>query len=66
MFRSRASFATCHCENRIGHHICYFSDLTKMRDHYPCWDITISLKETIEQIVAAWKRRVEWRFIRKQ
>ena len=45
-------------ENRIGDHICYYSDLTKMRQHYPCWDITISLKETIEQIVAAWKERV--------
>ena len=40
-------------ENRIGDHICYISDLSKMRDHYPGWDITISLDETIRQIVEA-------------
>lgn len=44
-------------ENRIGDHICYYSDLTKMRDHYPNWDISISLDETIGQIVDAWKTR---------
>src|SRR5439155_5705560 len=25
-------------ENRIGDHICYYSDLRKMRAHYPDWD----------------------------
>lgn len=44
-------------ENRIGDHICYYSDLTKMRNHYPAWDIRISLEETIQQIVNAWKSR---------
>lgn len=44
-------------ENRIGDHICYYSDLTKMKSHYPAWDISISLEETIRQIVAAWKTR---------
>jgi len=44
-------------ENRIGDHICYYSDLRKMRAHYPEWDITVSLKETIRQIVEAWKKR---------
>ena len=45
-------------ENRIGDHICYYSDLSKMRDHYPGWDITISLEETIEQIVRSWQTRL--------
>ena len=45
-------------ENRIGDHICYYSDLRKMRDHYPNWDITISLPETIQQIVTAWRTRL--------
>ncbi len=27
-------------ENRIGDHICYYSDLRKMKAHYPAWDIT--------------------------
>jgi CDP-paratose 2-epimerase len=44
-------------QNRIGDHICYYSDLRKMRSHYPHWDITQSLEETIRQIVEAWKRR---------
>lgn len=44
-------------ENRIGDHICYYSDLRKMKIHYPSWDITISLLETMEQIVKAWKAR---------
>ena len=45
-------------ENRIGDHICYYSDLRKMREHYPAWDITVSLEETIRQIVEAWKQRI--------
>ena len=44
-------------QNRIGDHICYYSDLRKMRAHYPRWDISVSLKETIRQIVAAWQQR---------
>jgi CDP-paratose 2-epimerase len=27
-------------ENRIGDHICYYSDLRKMKAHYPAWDIS--------------------------
>ena len=45
-------------QNRIGDHICYYSDLRKMREHYPAWDITVSLEETIRQIVEAWKQRI--------
>jgi CDP-paratose 2-epimerase len=44
-------------ENRIGDHICYYSDLRKMKAHYPGWNITQSLEETIRQIVEAWKSR---------
>lgn len=44
-------------ENRIGDHICYYSDLRKMKAHYPAWDITVSLEETIRQIVEAWSHR---------
>ncbi len=44
-------------QNRIGDHICYYSDLRKMRAHYPQWDISVSLDETIRQIVAAWRAR---------
>jgi CDP-paratose 2-epimerase len=40
-------------ENRVGDHICYISDLSKMKAHFPDWDITVSLEETIRQIVEA-------------
>lgn len=45
-------------ENRIGDHICYISNLDKMRTHYPNWDITVSLEETIRQIVVAQTGRI--------
>jgi CDP-paratose 2-epimerase len=44
-------------ENRIGDHICYYSDLRKMREHYPSWDITKSLEQTVLEIVEAWQKR---------
>ena len=40
--------------NRIGDHICYFSDLSKMKLHYPNWDITKSLEQTMKEIYDAW------------
>jgi CDP-paratose 2-epimerase len=44
-------------QNRSGDHICYYSDLRKMRAHYPHWDLTQSLEETVRQIVEAWRGR---------
>ena len=38
-------------QNRIGDHIWYISDLRKFRTHYPNWNITIDLEETIKQMV---------------
>lgn len=46
-------------ENRAGDHICYISNLAKMRAHYPDWDITVSLEETIRQIVAATQQKLK-------
>lgn len=43
--------------NRIGDHICYYSDLRKMKAHYPNWDITKSLQTTFEEIHEAWINR---------
>lgn len=43
---------------RIGDHICYYSDLRKIKEHYPSWGITISLSECIRQIVQAWQERL--------
>lgn len=56
-FTGRKQVHTYVDQNRIGDHICYYSDLRKMRAHYPSWDITISLEETIRQIVEAWRAR---------
>ena len=38
-------------QNRIGDHIWYISDLAKFKTDYPDWNITISLEETIKQMV---------------
>jgi CDP-paratose 2-epimerase len=38
-------------KNRIGDHIWYISDLGKFKTHYPNWNITIDLEETIKQMV---------------
>jgi CDP-paratose 2-epimerase len=45
-------------QNRKGDHICYISDLSKMREHYPSWDISRDLKTTFVEIHDAWVKRV--------
>ncbi|MGY2132249.1 NAD-dependent epimerase/dehydratase family protein [Hymenobacter sp. HD11105] len=44
-------------QNRSADHICYISNLAKIREHFPTWDISISLDETIRQIVEASRLR---------
>ena len=44
-------------ENRLGDHICYYSDLRKMKAHYPAWDIGKSLPQIFEEIAASWMKR---------
>jgi CDP-paratose 2-epimerase len=46
-------------QNRIGDHIWYISDLTKFRTHYPNWNITIDLEETIKQMVEFEKNKLD-------
>ncbi len=43
---------------RSGDHQWYISDLSKFKKHYPEWDITISLEETIQQIYNAEREKV--------
>jgi CDP-paratose 2-epimerase len=43
--------------NREGDHICYLSDLRKMKSHYPGWDISIPLEQIFEDIVRGWHVR---------
>lgn len=45
-------------QNRSGDHICYISDLSKMKDHYPNWDITKTLNQTFLEIYQSWMARI--------
>ena len=40
-------------ENRVGDHICYISDLTKMQKDFPQWRITVSLDQILEKMAQA-------------
>ena len=44
-------------KNREGDHMCYISDLSKIKEHYPQWDITKSLDDIFTEIHAAWVTR---------
>jgi CDP-paratose 2-epimerase len=41
-------------QNRSGDHVCYISDLTKIKSHYPKWSIKKTLRATFEEIHQAW------------
>ncbi|RYY29791.1 MAG: NAD-dependent epimerase/dehydratase family protein [Sphingobacteriaceae bacterium] len=43
--------------NRIGDHICYYSDLRKMKAHYPNWQITKPLETVFQEIHQSWIER---------
>jgi CDP-paratose 2-epimerase len=40
-------------QHRAGDHICYISDLSKMKAHYPGWDITKTLDDVFCEIYKA-------------
>ncbi|MCO8125201.1 NAD-dependent epimerase/dehydratase family protein [Stieleria sp. TO1_6] len=40
-------------QNRKGDHICYISDLSKLRSDYPDWDIRVSFQEILTQMLAS-------------
>jgi CDP-paratose 2-epimerase len=44
--------------NRRGDHICYISDLTKLRTHYPQWNITRHLDDILDEMVEVESRRI--------
>jgi len=46
-------------KNREGDHICYYSDLRKMKKHYPKWSVTKPLEAIFAEIVAAWADRLK-------
>ena len=44
---------------RQGDHIWYISDMRKFRNHYPQWNHTVGIKETLAEIVAALTERTK-------
>ncbi|MDP6495656.1 MAG: NAD-dependent epimerase/dehydratase family protein, partial [Dehalococcoidia bacterium] len=38
-------------QNRLGDHICYISNLSKLKSHYPNWEITRSLTDIVQELV---------------
>jgi CDP-paratose 2-epimerase len=48
-------------QNRIGDHICYISDLSKMKTHDPAWDISRDLQTIFTEIYTAWLERLSTR-----
>ena len=45
-------------KNREGDHICYISNLTRFKSHYPKWEISKSLDDIFREISEAWKARL--------
>lgn len=39
-------------QNRMGDHVCYISDLTRIRSDYPDWDITHSLDDILRELAS--------------
>jgi CDP-paratose 2-epimerase len=44
--------------SRMGDHICYYSDLRKMKSHYPAWSVTRTLPSIFEEIAVSWTTRL--------
>lgn len=46
-------------KNREGDHICYYSNLSKMKEHYPSWSVTKSLKTIFLEIISTWSDKLK-------
>jgi len=44
---------------REGDHICYISNLAKIRSDYPDWSVTRSLDDIFEEIYLSYRKRME-------
>jgi CDP-paratose 2-epimerase len=44
-------------KNREGDHICYISNLSKLKAHYPAWGITKSLADIFTETCESWRQR---------
>lgn len=45
--------------NRIGDHIWYISDVSKFKQHYPGWDYTYDIKQTLGEMFLSFTTRSE-------
>jgi CDP-paratose 2-epimerase len=43
----------------VGDHICYISDLSKLRAHFPNWKMQYDLPRILDEIAARQARRAE-------
>lgn len=43
--------------NRVGDHICYYTDMSKFKEHYPGWDIAFDLPAILDDVIQAEERR---------
>jgi len=46
-------------QSRIGDHICYISDLGKLKKHYSGWRITRTLPDIIDELIAAEFKKIQ-------
>ena len=44
-------------QSRIGDHICYYSDLRKLKTHYPAWRMQYSLDSILQEMVGEMSKR---------
>lgn len=42
---------------RVGDHICYYSDLSKMQTHYPTWSLSRTLDQIFDEVFTSWRVR---------
>lgn len=40
-------------QNRTGDHICYYTDMSKFRSHYPNWKLNRGLKQIVKEMVTS-------------
>jgi CDP-paratose 2-epimerase len=43
---------------RVGDHICYISNLNRVKSHYPGWRVTKSLDTILRELIEAWDLRL--------
>jgi CDP-paratose 2-epimerase len=46
-------------KNRTGDHICYISDLTKIRSHFPNWTLSYDLGRILDEIVRRYEESLQ-------